>query len=89
VSLFVSELLTNFYKFQERLGNKISPLIITFLVNDGIAQLKIKATEDILSEYNKIMSEQNSSIILKTLVEILKGEIFVDKDSLTLFFNID
>ena len=88
VSLFVNELITIFLKIQDNLDNGISPLTITFLVNNNIAQLKIRSSEIIFREYTENM-EKESFIILKTLIEILKGEIFVDKESLTLFFNID
>ncbi len=89
ISLFVNELVTLFLKIQESLNNSRLPLTITFLVNNDIAQLKIRASEKIFNEYRTIMKNEDSNIIIKTLAEILKGEIFIDKDSVTLFFNIE
>ena len=89
ISLFINEIITVFLKIEENIDNGKVPLTITFLINEGIAQLKIRASEKIFNIYNETMKDESSEIIIKTLAEIIKGEIFTDKDSLTLFFNIE
>ncbi|MBI9108017.1 MAG: PAS domain S-box protein [Spirochaetales bacterium] len=88
ISLLVTELLTLILKIQDKVNSGIVPTTITFLVNDSIAQLKIRATEKIFSSYAEIIEDESSKIMIQTLVETLKGEIFLDKESFTLFFNI-
>ncbi len=89
VSLFVNELITEFLKIQEALDSTIEPLSITFLMNNDIAQLKLKSSEKMMSIYQGTRDNEGSNIILETLVEIMNGRVFHDKDSVTLFFNID
>lgn len=89
VSLFVSELVNLFLKLEEEGEQETNPATITFLVNNGIAQLKIRTSESIFKAYNKMSDEEERTLILETLVEILNGKLFNDKDSLTLFFNIN
>jgi len=89
ISLLVNEVLTLILKIQDKIDNAIVPTTITFLVNNNIAQLKIRATEKIFSSYKDIVDDESSKIMIQTLAETLKGETFLDKDSLTVFFNID
>ncbi|HAK47071.1 MAG TPA: hypothetical protein DCO79_14285 [Spirochaeta sp.] len=89
VSLFISELLTIFLKLEEVIKKDCVPVSITLLVNEGIAQMKLRTSEEIFAEYQKLSNGEDHTLIVTTLVEILNGEIFMDKGSLTLFFNID
>lgn len=88
ISLFINEIITVLLKAEEQISNGVVPMTITFLKNDGIAQLKIHATEKIFSVYNEMMKDEESMIVIKTLTEIINGEIFTDSNSITLFFNI-
>lgn len=89
ISLLVNELLTLILKIQEKEDNGVVPTTITFLVNEHIAQLKIRVTEKIFSAYRKIVDDESSKLMIQTLTDTLKGEVFVDKDSFTIFFNVD
>jgi PAS domain S-box-containing protein len=89
ISLLVNEILTLILKIQEKIDDEIRPTTITFLVNEHIAQLKIKATEKIFSNYNERMDDESSKLMIQTLTDTLKGETFLEKDSFTIFFNVN
>ncbi|MDC7226358.1 MAG: histidine kinase dimerization/phosphoacceptor domain -containing protein [Spirochaetales bacterium] len=89
LSLFVSEILTIFLKLEESIDRDNIPVSITFLENDGLAQIKIRTSEEIFNAYRELPKTEDPTLIVTTLVETLQGEIFTDRDSLTLFFNIN
>jgi hypothetical protein len=82
-------MLTLILKLQDEIDEAIVPTVITFLINDGVARLRIRTTEKIAAEYKKLVQDDSSEIIVKTLAETIGGEIFTDTNSLSLFFNLD
>ena len=89
VSLFISEILILFLTLEEEIETQSPPVTITFLENNGIAQIKLKTSKDIFDAYHMLQKKEEPTLVIKTLVEILHGEVFLDEDSLTLFFNIE
>ena len=89
VSLLINELLTLILKIQDTFIENIVPTTVTFLVNEDIAQLKVKTTDKIVKNYKNIAGSDSSKLMITTLADTLQGKTFLDKDSFTLFFNID
>ena len=89
VSLFISEIFIVLLTLEEKIDVSNPPITVTFLENNGIAQVKLRSTKEIFDAYKELSKDKEPSLIIKTLVEILNGEIFLDEDSITLFFNIE
>ncbi|MDC7126331.1 MAG: histidine kinase dimerization/phosphoacceptor domain -containing protein [Spirochaetales bacterium] len=89
LSLMVNELLSIFLSIQYKIKTDSVPVSITFLVNEGLAQLKIKTSSEIFQAYDGLENSSDLTLLFRTLSEILKAEIFMNEDSLTLFFNVD
>ncbi len=88
VSMLINELLTIILKTQNELSCETSPVSSTFLLNDNIAQLKLRMSKTILDNCRKIIEDDQSGIIITALTDQLQGQLFLDETSVTLFFNI-
>ena len=89
ISLLTTEILTSVLRIQSGMETVTVPSTITFLRNGEMIQFKIRISEKIMEEYRTLIEREDEDVIVSTLAQILKGELFLDKDSITVFFNAE
>ena len=65
--MLINELLTIILKIQNDLSCETSPVSATFLLNDNIAQLKIRMSKTILDESREIIEDDQSRALSSPL----------------------